>query len=410
MSLKTPETWLTTIAFWILAFIPLLLANTRAGADIALGGIDVLFLARSFLTKDWQWAKKPEMKALGVLWLFMMAVSYATPINHFSAFKAALIWGRFILFYAAARFWILTSAQALKKVGTIGLFTIAWVAVDTFWQYKTGISLTHRPMISERLTGPLTKANIGNYLLKIGFPILGIFSYRLLQNGQPKRLWMPALGVMIVISLILVSGERSTPILLLAGLGIIGLTLFISQPRIRKWVVAAGVAFIALVGLLAATQPIVMDKTHFFVEQMSDFWHTYYGQMYIGAWRLFVQHPITGIGPQQFLEACKPTELGTTYCDVHPHNMYVEWLVATGLPGISLFIFSMALILRRLLTEIRFSGIACIIAACALGEFTMLLFPFVVTQSVFSNWSAVLFWYSLSLGMSLPQLNDEKTP
>ena len=259
-------------------------------------------------------------------------------------------------------------------------------------------------MIFERLTGPLTKANIGNYLVKVGFPMLGIASYLLVMSGHVRRLWMPVVGLLILISLIMVSGERSTPILMMLSLGIVGLTLFISQPHTRKWVLMAGITIAALLVLLAATQPIVMDKVHFFIEQISDFWHTYYGQMYIGAWRLWLDHPLTGIGAQQFLEACKPEVLHTTYCDVHPHNMYVEWLVATGLPGIVMFIAAMALILRRFLREASFNGTNAILAAIGLSEFAVLLFPFVVTQSVFSNWSAMLFWYSLGLGMSVLNL------
>ena len=391
-------------AFAALTLMPLLLALTRAGADIALGIIVLLFLLESGLTKRWSWVKEPEIKVLGAMWLFLLLVSPVTPINPKSAFIAALIWGRFILFYAAARFWLIESADSLKKITSIGLAIIAFAAIDTIWQYKTGISLTGRHMISDRLTGPLTKANIGNFLVKVGFPMLGMASYIMVMKGQARRLWMPAAGLAVLISLIMVSGERSTPILMLLSLGIVGLTLFISQPKIRIWVLATGATVALLLIVLAATQPIIMGKVQFFIEQISDFWNTCYGQLYIAAGKLWLQHPLTGIGAQQFLEACKPEVLNVTYCDVHPHNAYIEWLVATGLPGIVLFIWAMALILCRFLRGASFTGTSAILTAIGLSEFAVLLFPFVVTQSVFSNWSAMLFWYSLSLGMSVLKL------
>jgi O-antigen ligase len=183
-----------------------------------------------------------------------------------------------------------------------------------------------------------------------------------------------------------------------------GLTLFASMPAARKWLIIGGAGIAAMMGLVGATQPVVQQKIGYFIEQMSDFGNTPYGQLYTAAWRLWQQHPVTGIGPQQFLEACRPEVLQVSYCDVHPHNMYMEWLVATGLPGILLFVGAMALILRRFLREAPFSGTRSILTACGLSEFAAVLFPFVVTQSVFSNWSAALFWYSLGLGMSLLQL------
>lgn len=386
----------------MLMSMPLLLALTRAGADIALCIIAVLFLAHSALIKNWEWTRKPEIKALGALWLFMMLSSVFSPISIVSSLKSALIWGRFVLFYAAARFWLITNAAILKKITLSGLCILAFLIIDTAWQYKTGTSLTGRAMFNgERLTGPLTKANIGVFLLKFGFPILGITTYLLLASGHAKRLWMPACGALMVISLIMVSGERSTVILMLLSLGVIGLTLFVARPFLRKWVLLSGVMIGALIAWLAATQPVIMYRLNYTIEQVSDFQHTYYGQMFIAAARLWWQNPLTGIGAQQFLEACKPQLLDVTYCDVHPHNMYMEWLVSTGLPGIGLFILAMALILRRFLSEASFKGNHIVLSASGLSSFAVLLFPFVITQSVFTNWAAMVFWYSMSLGMSM---------
>lgn len=383
--------------------MPLLLGITRAGADIGLCIIAVMFLSHCALRHDWQWLRQPETKALAALWAFMLATSMASPVHPMEALKAAAIWGRFLLFFAAARFWLLTPSPALQKLGAIALCILFLAAIDTFWQYKTGLSLTGHAMIGEdRLTGPLTKANIGNFFLKIAVPMAGVISYRMIAAGQFKRLWIPALALLTTIAIVMISGERSTALLMLLSFGVIGASLAMFRPQARKWVAAGAAAVAAFVALVAATQPIFMGKVHFFIEQVSDFGNTPYGQLYLAAWRLWRQHPLTGIGAQQFLEACQPAILQVTYCDVHPHNMYFEWLVATGLPGLLLFILAMALILRRLLREASFTGTASILTAFALSEFAVLLFPFVVTQSVFSNWSAALFWYGLSLGVSLP--------
>src|SRR5438045_450803 len=94
---------LRNIAFTLLCVMPLLLATTRAGADIALCIIAILFLVKSAISKQWGWTRNPEICSLGALWIFMLAVSWITPIDRLESFKAAFIWGRFILFFAAAR-------------------------------------------------------------------------------------------------------------------------------------------------------------------------------------------------------------------------------------------------------------------------------------------------------------------
>lgn len=395
-------------AFGTLCAMPLLLIATRAGADIGACFIAILFLAHCKKHHYWDWTRQAEIRVLGALWAFMVLASWLTPFDPVSSFINSLIWGRFVLFYAAVRYWLLRTPAALLTLMRMGFAIFILAAIDTIWQYQTGMSLTGREMISDRLTGALSNANIGNYLLKTGMPVLGLLTYHFINTGQRSQLWQPAAGVAVIISLVAVSGERSTAVLMLLALGVIGLTLFVFQKQLRTMVMLAASAITALIATLAATQPIIMEKAHFFVEQIADFENTYYGQFFTAAWKLWLEHPLTGIGPRQFLKACQPEILNVTYCDVHPHNMYFEWLASTGLPGIALFVAAMAIIGRRLWQSATFSGHAIVLTAFAFSQFCVLLFPFVITQSTFSNWPAILFWYSLALGLSLPNLLERK--
>ena len=395
---------LHTVAFALMCAIPLLLSATRAGADVAFCIIGVFFLLHSTVSKDWLWTRHPEMRTLGVLWGFMLAVSWITPFNHAESFISALIWGRFIVFFAAARYWLLNRAGALRTVSYTGLFVLLLVAIDTFWQYRTGVSLSGRPMNGDRLTGPLGYANIGNLLLKTGFPMLGVAFYQLMSQHKTRLLWLPIAGLCTIISLVMVSGERSTAVLLFLSLGIIGLMLFIAMPQARKWVLSAVVGITLMLGALAATQPVIQSKAAFFVEQVSNFWVTPYGQLYIGAGNLWMQHPFTGIGIKQFFKACDNGALNTNYCDIHPHNMYAEWMALTGTPGICLLLLSLFFMSRELVRKADFTGANAIVTAFAFAGCAVVVFPFVVTQSPFANWPAMLYWYCLSLSLGLTKL------
>lgn len=388
--------------------MPLLLVATRGGADVAACLIAILFLIHSKKHRHWSWTEQLEMRILAALWCFMMVAAWFTPFDHTASFTVAFIWGRFVLFYAAIRYWLLRTPAALLTLGRMGFAIFVLVAIDTIWQYNTGVSLSGKSMLYDRLTGSLSNANLGNFLLKTSLPIMGIMAYHFVSNQQYKQLYLPTVGFAVTISLVAVSGERSTAVLALLALLVIGMTLFIFQPQIRKMVALGAVAMAALLGLLAATQPVIADKAQFFAEQVADFENTYYGQMYIASAKLFLEYPLTGVGAKQFLTACKPEVLNVTYCDIHPHNMYFEWLSSTGFPGIVLFIAAMAVIGLRLWRAALFKGPAIILTTFAFTQYAVMLFPFVVTQSVFSNWPALLFWYSLGLGVSLLNMVDKK--
>lgn len=390
-------------AFFLLCLMPILLAVTRAGADIASCLIGALLLFSSTLRKEWSWSKSAEMRVLELLWLFMMASAFLTPFSHKEAFITSLLWGRFVLLYAAARYWLLTDRQSLTLAGKIAAITLLAVAVDAGWQYITGTSLTGRPIHGDRLTGPLGTPNVGIFLLKVGMPVAGVILFKLAEAGRRRGLWLSGAAIVYVLTIIILSGERSSVVLMLAGIGAAGLTLFASRPRLRLPVFFGGAGIIALLALLIVTQPTVQNRAEEFTQQLGNFWHTYYGQMYIAAFDLGMAHPLTGTGAREFFPACNSImrTTGVTYCDIHPHNIYMEWLAAGGIPALLLFALAMACFARQLARGAVFSDANVWLSAFAFGGYAVLAFPFAVMESGFSNWSGTLTWYSMGLVMSL---------
>ncbi|MDE3015295.1 MAG: O-antigen ligase family protein [Pseudomonadota bacterium] len=400
---------LRRIAFVLLCLMPLLLATTRAGADIAASLIAALFLWRSALQKEWRWTAEAEMRVLTALWLSLLVTSCLSPFNRIEAFGTSILWARFVLLYAAARYWLLANRRRLEIAGKIAAITLLPVAFDAGWQYVTGTSLSGHPMFTgTRLTGPLSKANVGGYLLRIGLPVAGLVTYLLIEAGRARRLWAATAATVAVMTIIVLSGERSSALLMLLGVGIIGFTLFVSHPKLRLWVLIGGAGVAALVAALVATQPLVQMRMQYLVQQLDDFWHTPYGQMYLAAFDLGMRHPLTGTGAHQFFAACNSimAERGITYCDIHPHNIYMEWLAAGGVAGLLLFALAMACLARQLARAAEYGGAAVALTAFAYGGYAALTFPFIVTQSAFANWPGILFWYSMALVMSIHRMRD----
>lgn len=397
-------------SFMMLCAFPGLLVLTRSGSEITLILIALMFLLASAIGGGWSWLKQPEIRILIILWIYMLAIAWITLVNPMESLKASLIWGRFILFYAALRFWLLQTANDLTRLYTFGLVFISLAMMDTALQYVTGTDILGRNLRGDRLTGPMSNPNIGNFLLKISLPMMGLMFYQITRHGKRWQRIYAAMFTMALIFLVLVSGERSIALLMLLAIGVAGIILFVFNPPLRRRVLFGGLSIATLLVIITATQNIVQHRGQFLIQQLSDFWNTTYGQLYMAVYRLWQEYPLFGIGVKQFREAC-PTimdKFNIVYCDIHPHNLYLEWLVSTGIIGFALFMLAMAIIVCRLLRTISLNGRSSILAAFSCAGLVVLLFPLIVTQSQFSNWPGMIFWYSLALTASLPIMAQNK--
>ena len=134
-------------------------------------------------------------------------------------------------------------------------------------------------------------------MLKLGLPMLGLLAYRLMVAQKQHFLWIPAIGILALMALVMVTGERSAALLTLFGLGVLALLLFYHQPEARLPIMAMFGGALGMLVLLATTQTVVQERGLYLIEQIDDFWNTPYGQLFIGAWRLWEQNPLTGYWP-----------------------------------------------------------------------------------------------------------------
>ena len=135
-------------------------------------------------------------------------------------------------------------------------------------------------------------------------------------------------------------------------------------------------------------------------------------------WR---DHPIFGIGFGAFRTSCPNyTQLGT-YCTIHSHNTYLQWLAETGLVGLLGFLVLLYLIGTSFYTGWKTRsgdlqrdhsvGSLNLIGSVpnwrygmALGFVLALnhfLWPIMATMGFFSNWNASLFWWNLGISLAL---------
>ena len=390
-----------------LALIPAVL-HSRAVADGLICAIDLLFLARSTLLRDWAWTGRAWVRLTGALCLWLVLCTLRTGDPH--AIAEALVVSRLPLFAAALQHWVLRRPAARQGLSVGYAAAAIWIAGQSWLQFLTGHNLFGAPRWGDgALTGPFVKPHAGSSLLAVFFPAVLPPVLRLLDGAGKLRPLAGLLLLLAAVASMVLIGQRM-PVLLM-GFGLLLAALFVRRLR---WPLAA-----ALLGgaVLLALTPVISPPTFnklvvHFVQQMSGFWTSDYGQIYLRAGAMIREQPWFGLGLDGFRNNCLDPRyvhgsawlgvpdsavLPTNGCNLHPHNYWLEVAVSGGLPGLAMFA-GLALLWLRGLAH-RLVPAAEPLRLALLVAVAVALWPLASTNSLFVIDAAG--WMMLTLGWGL---------
>lgn len=396
---------LHSLALQIAYCLPLLLVVGRAATDVGISIIAAAFLLHCLMAKNGQAFKQPMSKWLMIFWLILVLGTCMQPLDG-EAILHSIAYIRFLLFFIALRYWLYTSRATIIRAALWAVPPLVFVIGDGWWQYFNGVSLGGHKLEGikqDRLTGPLTHPNIGNYLFKCLLPAAVIG----LATTQPKP-WNIATYIIAAAGFLLIplSGERSVTIMLLVSVVSFFALMSISKTQYRKPLLGAFCLLAAVVALLA-TQPVISERSALFISEVGHFTDSTYGQLFYASYLGWQQSPILGVGMGAFPSLCQSLQasVGITYCDVHSHNHFIQIALSTGLLGLAAFLMALA---AGLFETVRAYRTTCgkdrLILGAQLALLAGFLFPALVTQSIYSNWPASIFWFGLAWILSLQHL------
>ncbi len=395
------------VAFALLLLLPWLMIITRAGTEIATDIIGILFLWRSVARRDWRWLRAPIMMLAVIAWVWLMVGVSPFALNPEKSFLLALPWIRYMLLFAAMRYWLMTTPASVRVVAGMLVALVAFCTIDTLWQYATGVSLTGNPISdSGRLTGPFVGTKIGIFMAKFLLPTLAIISV-VLTVRAPYAFIAVALGTVLAIAAILLTGERTAFGMTVAALVMGGVLVIRREKRVLPYALGMFALMCACVVLLFLTQDWVHLTLERTVATLEHFEQSPYGQVFAAALHTGRDHWLTGVGMQGFriayesmVAAQGPEAMGEHF--MHTHNTYLEWFAEAGLVGLLLMISIVVCLLREAWQMLRMAqGMAVMAPALVLGTLLFNFFPFMSTQSYFSNWTGIVVWYTLGLAFSV---------
>lgn len=394
--------WL--VAYVLTLFIPLGLIFSRGFADFSCSMVGVLFLLNSYKTENWKWATDFPVKIAIIAWLWMMFVVTPLAINSIDSASIALPWIRYIIFFAALKNWVLTNRKHIEFLGKFLAAILAITIIDAIWQYIFGISLSGNMRdMNGRLTGPLDNVKVGIFIAKILIPTSAVCLFSA-ATGRKHIFTAIILIIMFAgVTTIMLSGERTAFVSSIIALFFAALLLTVAEKNLRLFISSVIIALTLSSIFLFKTQEWVQNRSSSFFHTVINYPQTEYGQLNKAGVIIGTENFITGAGLRSFRELCRKLynqDIITTE-NIHPHNIYIEWFAETGIIGFLLFstiVISLFAISVKNFTILRNED--RILCALVIASLLVNFFPFMPTQSQFSNWPAVLLWYSVSVAIS----------
>jgi len=402
---------LLVVAQALIALLPVLFFLGRVPTDITVSFVALLFLVRSALQRDWGWTRSPWFRIGLLLWLWTLIVS-AFAVDSFLSYQQAIFWWRFLVFAAAVQWWVMDEA-CMRRFLIVATAVASAEAVDTWVQYFTGTDLlgNARPT-PYRLSGPFDDhQRAGSWLLRLLFPVLlGSFSWRLWRRRPGlARLALTAL-VLLLCGAVFASGERLVSTLTVAGLA---LAAVLQKGAVRR-TLTVGLGLVVAAGLaLAVSNHKVVNR---YVDQtmtiVDDLGNSGYGEIWRSALHIIAQRPIVGVGLKNFRVACHdpafalPASIGLR-CGTHPHNLYLEWLLGSGVVGLTLFLWLVAAWLRELVPAAWRGTTSPWLYGPVIFVF-LILWPIRPSTSFFSNWYGGMFYFSLGWALAVVRLSRRR--
>jgi O-antigen ligase len=334
--------------------LPFCLLYARAGAEIAIAVIDILFLWRSARLRDWSWARQPWF-ILGCLW-WLADIIASAPIpalglgqGGWPSLSQALVLGRLLLLAAALGRFVLAEPRARTFAWIAIAISEFWIALQCWQQEIFGVNIfgDHR-WPDGALTGPFWAPRAGPPYTHLLFVVLLPVIVSLYARGSAaSRIAAAVIGILGFLTSVMI-GQRMP--FLLAGLGLLVTALFLRPVRLPA--IALGLLALALIPAMKIVSPptfdkLVLETSH----QAAHFAQSPYGELYTRAAVMIEHSPWHGYGFNGFLYFCGqrrfggglpalgigPTSLAKGACNIHPHNFYLQAAVDAGIPGLILF-------------------------------------------------------------------------
>jgi O-antigen ligase len=298
---------LLAFAAWLLQNIRPLLASLAAGRPFW----------RSFSSLDWAVAAYLLVATLSLFGAELKAVALR---------EYRLVMIEPALFYLLLRATPL-DRRALWRIVDFFIIGAVFVALVGLYQYVTGTNLITAEEGVARIRSVYGSPN--NLALYLGRALPITLAAVVIGGDRRRRLAYALSGAIIGLTIVLTFSKGAWLLGVPAALAVV---LVVWLGRRGWWIVGGGLAALITALPLAARVPRFASLLDF--TSGTSFFRV---QVWISAWRMFLDHPWLGVGPDNFLQFYRSRYiLPDAWQDPnlsHPHNIVLDFLSRIGLFG-----------------------------------------------------------------------------
>tara|TARA_B100001057_G_scaffold242625_1_gene242985 strand:+ start:46538 stop:47758 length:1221 start_codon:yes stop_codon:yes gene_type:complete len=395
--------------------MPVLLISGPFLSDLGISLVAVLFLINSKKNKLTKYYNNYYFKIFFVFCIILI-VSSLLSNNILISLKNSLFYFRFGIFTLC--FWYLLdiNERLIKYLFISVLVCFTTLILDGYIQYIFGKNLFGYELYNKFRVSSFfgTELILGSYIARF-FPVLfGLFIF--LDQPKKNKLLLSLITIIFILSegLIFLSGERLA--LFFMNLSAIYIIFMLKEYRVyRLWTYLVSLALIiAMLNLFPNSKERLIDQTikditrnTFINKNTSDdkiyIFSKPHNDMYISAYRIFLDNKLFGVGPRQFRNRCDEYKVSLYSCDTHPHNTYLELLSESGIfsflivSGLFVLIsyFSIKHFIFKFIRDKK--GIFNDFEVCLLSAIIISLWPFSPSGSFFNNWMSIIYYFPIGL-------------
>jgi O-antigen ligase len=401
-----------TIPFWIIILMPALLISGPFLSDLGVSIVAISFLINSKKNKLRKYYNNYYFKIFFLFCLILVSSSLLSN-NIIISLKNSLFYFRFGIFTLC--FWYLLEKKIYLIRYLFFSFLICFIVliVDGYIQYIFGKNLIGYELYSNYRVSSFfgSELILGSYLARF-FPVLfGLFIC--LDEPRPNKSLLSLLTLTFILceGLIFLSGERLA--LFFMNLSAVYIILMLKKYRIyRLWTYICSLCLIiVLLNVFPNSKERIINQTieDFTTNTSTDKHDQFYifskphNDMYISAFRIFLDNKFFGVGPRQFRNTCDQYVVSEYSCETHPHHTYIELLSEAGIFAFIIVTIVFLLICYISIKHLLFKlfknkeGIINDLEVCLLASIIISLWPFSPSGSFFNNWMSIVYYFPVGI-------------
>ena len=406
--MKSQSFFFNVFPSWIIILMPALLISGPFLSDLGISLVAILFLVNSIKNKLGKYFNNYYFKIFVIFYLILVLSSFLSN-NTFISLKNSLFYFRFGIFSLC--FWYLLERNKvlLKYLFISMIICFSSLIIDGYFQYFFGKNLFGYALYNDYRVSSFfgSELILGSYLARF-FPILfGLFI--IIDKPKKNKFLLCLMTVVFILSegLIFISGERLA--LFFMNLSAVYIILLLKEYRTyRFWTYLVSLSLIfALFVFVPNSKQRFIDQTIKDVTRNTDdkvyIFSKPHNDMYITAYRIFLDNKLFGVGPRQYRNTCDDYAVSIYSCETHPHNTYLELLSEAGIFAFlivtSFFILLCFVSIKHFIFKFIHGKKSVIndLEVCLFSAVIISLWPFSPSGSFFNNWMSIVYYFPIGL-------------